>query len=414
MVERSDETSDRQGEHPSAARGYSVGHVVGGALGMTIGSVGAMSRFVRHRMPGKQRGRAIDAVHVPTPGVPADIEHHHDVNTPPEPGQVVIRCIDYEADHARSYPVDDLAAFLKSPQPEAPQVRWLNIDGLHPYVIHQLQCAYGFHPIAAEDVLHVPQRPTVEPYQDSLFVISRMLQLQGEVLVSEQISLFLIGRTVITFQEAPGDVFDPIRKRLAAPEAPIRRDDPSYLLYALLDAMVDHGFPILERYSDELENLENLVVDSPDPKLLHRIHQTRRELGMLRRVIWPMRQVVSRLSTEDFEGISHKARTYLRDVNEHAIQLVEIVETLREIAGSLTELHMSAVSNRMNQIMKVLTIMATLFIPVTFLAGVYGMNFEFMPELKWPYGYLFFWVVVIVLMAVLLGLFRRRGWIGEK
>ena len=187
-----------------------------------------------------------------------------------------------------------------------------------------------------------------------------------------------------------------------------------YLLYALLDAVVDHTFPILESYGDMLEELEAAVLDNPRPEIQQKIHRIKRELGMLRRVLWPLREVVNDLHRGDNDEIPDSVTPFLRDVYDHAVQVMEIVESYREQAGGLNDLYMSAISNRMNEIMKVLTIMASFFIPITFVAGVYGMNFEYIPELAWKYSYAGFWGVCISIVLGLLVFFWRRGWLGGK
>ncbi len=209
-------------------------------------------------------------------------------------------------------------------------------------------------------------------------------------------------------------MWEPIRQRLNLPTARLRAGGMSYLLYAMLDAIVDHSFPILEHYGDQLEALENVVIDSPTPQVLQQVHAIKRDLALLRRVLWPMRDVVDQLCRDEQSCMTRDVRPYMRDVYEHAVQVIDIVETYREMAGGLSDMYMSAVSNRMNEIMKVLTIMASFFIPITFIAGVYGMNFEHIPELAWPYSYLVFWGVCVAVVAGLLIYFWRKGWIGRR
>jgi magnesium transporter len=188
----------------------------------------------------------------------------------------------------------------------------------------------------------------------------------------------------------------------------------AYLLYTLLDAVVDHTFPLLESYGDLLEEMEVAVIDDPKPDIQRQIHRIKRELVVLRRVLWPLREVVNELHRDETERIPKEVKTFMRDVYDHAVQVMEIIETYREQAGGLNDLYMSAVSNRMNEIMKVLTIMASFFIPITFVAGVYGMNFEHIPELAWKYGYPTFWIVCLSVISGLLIFFRRKGWLGGK
>ncbi len=348
------------------------------------------------------------------PGSAAGIESMTGFDQPPSPDEVKIRWTDYGTGGLETREAGTLDELCASERPAWAQVRWINVDGLHPYVVNRLREVYGFHTLAAEDVMRTPQRPKLETFDDNLFIVARMLSLKDGALQQEQVSFFLFADTMITFQEAQGDVWDPIRARLQKPTARLRSMGPSYLLYALLDALVDHCFPILENYGELLEEMEVAVLDDPKPEVQRQIHRIKRELAVLRRVLWPLREVVNELQREETEEVAAPVKAFMRDVYDHAVQVMDILETYREQAGGLNDLYMSAVSNRMNEIMKVLTIMSALFIPITFVAGVYGMNFEHIPELSWKYSYAVFWALVITIVAGLLYFFKRRGWLGEK
>jgi magnesium transporter len=367
-----------------------------------------------------------------------------------------LTCIDYGADHVRSQEVTDPDEFLAHHRPDWCQVRWINVDGLSdPSIIRALALKYELHPLAIEDVVvHLSQRPKVEAYGNGracltsgglhaadppaaatpvsapplieglpenpvrarLFVICRMIELLEGHLHSEQISIFLGHKTVLTFQETRGDVWEPIRARIGTAGSRLRQNDASFLVYSLVDAIVDHCFPILEHYGDRLEDLEDLVLERPSRATIQDIHQVKRDLLLLRRAVWPMREVVHTLQREPHECMSDTTRTYLRDVYDHVVQVIDIIETYREIATGLTETYMSAMSHRLNEVMKVLTIIGTIFIPLTFLAGVYGMNFQHMPEIHGGYGYpwvypIGFWGVCAAIGGGLLWLFRRKGWL---
>jgi len=242
-----------------------------------------------------------------------------------------------------------------------------------------------------------------------VFVILRMMELHEGQLSTEQVSLFIGHRTVLTFQESPGDVWDPIRLQLRVQGSRLRSTDASFLAYSLIDAVVDQAFPILEHFGDRLELLEDMVLQHPSRESFQEIHRLKRELLLVRRAMWPMREVIQRLQRDAHECFSDVTRTYLRDAYDHAVQIIDIVETYREMATGLTETYMTAMSNRMNEIMKVLTILGTIFIPLTFLAGVYGMNFHHFPELEWKWGYAGFWVVCA--LTAMVTWFRRRGWL---
>ncbi len=342
------------------------------------------------------------------------IESLPDIDKPPAPGRVQFRCYDYSPDHHRVTEIDDLLAWLDQPRPDDAEVRWVNVDGLHPWVVNQFKNKYGFHTLAAEDVLHTPQRPKVEPFDNHLFVVLNMLTLRDGALATEQVSVFLFRDTLLTFQERQGDVWEPIRRRIEKEGSRQRKFSTSaYLLYALLDAIIDQCFPILEHYGDTLEEMEATIADNPTPQVLARLHGIKRELVMLRRLLWPTRELLGRLHEDEEEMLTPNARTFMRDVYDHAIQLVDIVETYREMAGGMTDLYLSSVSDRMNEIMKVLTIIGSLFIPITFLAGVYGMNFEHIPELGWKGAYPTFWIACGVVLTAMVTFFWRKGWIGR-
>jgi magnesium transporter len=229
----------------------------------------------------------------------------------------------------------------------------------------------------------------------------------------EQVSLFLGHNTVLTFQQRPGDIWDPIRQRIDTEGSRLRNQDASFLVYALLDAVIDHCFPILEHFSERLEDLELKILEEKDKDTIKKIYRIKRELIMVNRHIWPMREVLRQLQHDEVtsELMSDMSLTYMRDVYDHAVQIIEIVETYRDLASGLADMHMTVVSNRMNEVMKVLTIFASIFIPITFIAGVYGMNFENIPELHYKYGYYIFWAMIITLSGGMLGWFKHKKWL---
>jgi magnesium transporter len=352
------------------------------------------------------------------PGSPAGIEPHELTAVPGKPVSVRITCIDYSPEQALFTEVQDLPGFISRHRPEWSTVRWINVDGLGDLgVVRALAEKYRLHPLAVEDVLHIPQRPKVQAYEEDgsyqarLFVVFRELELREGQLHSEQASIFVGHRTVLTFQETPGDVWDPVRQRIRTHGSALRRNDASFLAYSLIDAIVDEAFPILELFGDRLEELEDTVLQRPSPDVIQEIHRIKRELLLVRRAMWPMREVLSKMQREPHECFSEVTRTYVRDVYDHAVQAIDIVETYRELATGLTETYMTAMSNRMNEIMKVLTIIGTIFIPLTFLAGVYGMNFRHFPELEYPHAYPVFWVICLATAGAMIGWFRRRGWL---
>lgn len=353
-------------------------------------------------------------------GAPPGLDPTQLAQMPSTPVGVLVTCIDYSPDSVLVEEVRDIAEFVGRHRPEWSAVRWINVDGLSDLsVLRALAEKYGLHPLAIEDVLHVPQRPKAQafseegPHQARLFIVLKMMMMLREgQLHTEQVSLFVGHRTVLTFQEeALGDAWETIRLRLRTPGSQLRRHDASFLAYSLLDAVVDEAFPILEHYGDRLEEIEDRVLSSPSPDTIREIHGIKRDLLLLRRAMWPTREVIQTMRREPHECFSDVTRTYLNDVYDHAVQIIDIVETYREIASGLTETYMSALSNRMGEVMKVLTLIGTIFIPLTFLAGVYGMNFRHLPELEWPHGYAMFWGVSLVGAAAMVLWFRRRGWL---
>ena len=354
----------------------------------------------------------------PLPGASPGL-HAHDLEkleAGPEP--VEVTCIDYCPEWVKRHTVDDMAHFIAEHRPAGTQVRWINVGGLSDIdAIKQLATKYGLHPLAVEDMLNIPQRAKVEPYvasgehQAELFVVAQMIKHKDSTVSSEQVSIFLGPGTVLTFQQHPGDVWDPIRDRINREGSRLRTNDPSYLVYALLDAIVDHCFPILEFYSVRLEEIEQQVIEGADPSVVHDIYTIKRELLLLGRQIWSMREMINALQREEHECLSDVTRVYLRDVYDHAIQLLDMLETYRELAGGLADTHMTIAGNRMNEVMKVLTIFATIFIPTTFVAGVYGMNFDSLPELHWRWAYPTFWLICLTIAGGMLLWFRRKRWL---
>ena len=347
------------------------------------------------------------------PGDRPGVDHLAEAGAPPESGHVSITCTDYGPELHEAFGVDDLDAFLEQARPSACAVRWIDVKGLHAHTIQRLQQAYSIHALAAEDVLHTTQRPKVETYEDHLFIVVQMLLQETDKPVVEQVSMIVLEDTLITFHEHVGDVWDRVRERIATGGSRLRNHGVGFLVYALLDAIVDHYFPVLEHYGDRFDELEARVLERPTNAELQALYQAKQELILLRRVIWPMRQALDELQRTERALIDEKTRTFLRDVQDHAFRVMDIVEAYRETSSSLTNLYMSSVANRMNEVMKVLTIMASLFIPITFLAGVYGMNFEHIPELAWPWAYPVFWALCIATTVGLLLFFRHKGWIGR-
>jgi len=293
-------------------------------------------------------------------------------------------------------------------------VVWLNICGLHDIgVFERLGKFYDIDPLILEDVLNTDHRPKADLLEDSGFILVKMIRLTGEgrSIDAEQLSVILKQNLVITFQERPGDLFDPIRERLKNPRTRLRRRKADYLTYALIDVVVDYYFVVLEAIGEKLEDLEAEVIGRPDTVLLERIHAVRGDLIFMRKSIWPMREVISTLMRDESPLFEPTTEPFLRDLYDHTIQAAETLESYRDLISSLRDIYLSSVSNSMNEVMKVLTIIATIFIPLTFIAGIYGMNFEYMPELKWHWSYPLVWIVMIAVVAGMVCYFRRKKWL---
>jgi magnesium transporter len=297
-------------------------------------------------------------------------------------------------------------------------VLWLNVEGLSDVsVLEKLGKHFGLHPLCLEDVINVPQRPKLEGYDDYDFLIFRMAMLQAELGDTEQVSLFLGPTYVLTFQERPGDVFEPVRQRLRQKRGKIRYCGADYLAYALLDAAIDGFFPLLEAIGDRLSTLEEAVLSTPTPQTLEQIYLVRRALTSLRRALWPAREAVHAMARGESKLVTEQTSLFLRDCYDHVLQVLDVLESYRDLASGLMDTYLSSQSYRMNEVMKVLTIIATLFIPLTFVAGIYGMNFDpgtspwNMPELHWYWGYPFSLALMAGLAVLLLAFFRRKGWL---
>ncbi|MEX1257718.1 MAG: magnesium/cobalt transporter CorA [Gemmatimonadota bacterium] len=298
--------------------------------------------------------------------------------------------------------------------PDGAGVLWVNVEGLHDVaILEKIGVRMGFHPLITEDIAHVGQRPKVEEYDDHLFVVLHMLRIQEEPfqITDEQVS-FVIGKgCLFSFQESPGDVFEVVRERIRSARGQLRARGSDYLAYALMDAVVDNYFQIIERLGERAEKLEAEVVDEPSPDTMYRVHQLKRELLVLWRSVWPLREMLGNFLRVESDLLTDTTKLYLRDVYDHSVRLMDTAEVLRDITTGMRDLYLSDMSRRQNEVMKVLTVMASIFIPLTFVVGIYGMNFEYMPELdvRWAYP-----AVLAGMFAVGLGMlwyFRRRGWL---
>lgn len=291
---------------------------------------------------------------------------------------------------------------------------WININGLnHTDAIENLCNHYKIHPLSIADIVHVGQRPKLDEHPDYIFVLLKMLHYDSEgALMNEQVSFILGNNFLLTFQEAEGDVFQGVRERLKVEQSRIRSLGQDYLLYALIDAIVDNYYLVIETLGNKVEAIEDVLFKGEtDDEVTLQIQELKREVLRVRRSVFPMREVINRLEKSEHAFISKNTNAYYRDVYEHIIQIVENIDINREMIWGLMDMHMTAISNKMNQVMKVLTIIATIFIPLTFIAGIYGMNFEYMPELQYKNAYFILWAVMILVFLGMIYFFRRKKWL---
>jgi magnesium transporter len=350
---------------------------------------------------------------------PGDTPGTLDIN--PNAPHPVIVLIDYNSEQA-------IRQELATPEECIPyldsySVSWIDVKGLGSEdVLQRLGKVFGLHPLMLEDIVNVPQRPKVEEYNNQLLIITRMVTLHEdqETFENEQVSLILGKNYLLTVQEEPKyDCFGPIRERIRTAKGTICQHKADYLAYAIIDSIIDGFFPVLEAYGEQLEELENEVVENPSRQTLEKIHDMRRQLLNLRRAIWPQRDAINALIRDGYDLISDEVRVYLRDCYDHIIQVLDMVETYRELAGSLMDVYLSSVGNKMNEIMKFLTVVSSIFIPLTFIAGVYGMNFDpnrsplNMPELTWYWGYPLCVLLMVGIAIGLINFFWRRGWFQD-
>jgi magnesium transporter len=323
-----------------------------------------------------------------------------------------ISVVDYDESTVDEYEVEDIQRQCVTLK-EKPTVTWINVDGLHETEkLKALGDCFGLHPLVLEDILNTDQRPKMEDYGDYLYLVFKMIHCKAEssVVLQEQISLILGDTFVISFQEQEEKVFEPVRERIRSGKGLMRKMGPDYLVYALLDVTVDNYFFVLEKLGENIEVLADRVLKIPEPKTLGEIQISKREMLFVHRWIWPLREAISALSKRDSKLVKESTGIYLRDVYDHTLQIMDAVDLYREMLSETLDLYVSTVSNKLNQVMTVLTIIATIFIPLTFLAGVYGMNFKYMPELEWRGGYPLIWAVMIGVGVSMLIAFKRKKW----
>ncbi len=327
-------------------------------------------------------------------------------------GKVKITIIDYDESHFEEKEARNVEECFRFR--DKPTVTWINVDGVHQMeIIEKIGGHFNIHPLVLEDIVTTSQRPKMEDFVDYIFVTLKMLRYSvGEMETkAEQVSIILGSHFVISFQENEGDVFDSIRDRIRANKGRIRKMGADYLAYSLMDAIVDNYFTILEKLGEVIEGMEEELVVNPKPETLQAIHHLKREMIFLRKSVWPLREVINRLERWESPLIKKSTSIYLRDVYDHTIQVIDSIETSRDVLSGMLDIYLSSVSNRMNEVMKVLTIIATIFIPLTLISSIYGMNFRFMPELEMSLGYPIVLLIMLCIGVLMIFYFRKKRWL---
>jgi magnesium transporter len=295
----------------------------------------------------------------------------------------------------------------------SPDITWVNVYGLNVQDIVEIGTHMGFHPLIQEDIVNTLQRPKVDEYEDHVFFVLKMITYdeESEEVEIEQVSIILGDRYIVSFQEREGDCFEAIRQRIRENKGIVRKMGADYLAYSLIDMVVDGYFTVLEKIGDRVEDIEDELVVNPRIETLHDIYNMKRKMIAIRKSVWPLREVINRLDKLGSRMFKENTGVYVRDVYDHTIQVIDAIETYRDLLSGMLDIYLSSISNKMNQIMQVLTIIGTIFIPLTFLAGIYGMNFRYMPELEWRNAYPALLFIMITVTAVMILFFKRRKWL---
>lgn len=294
------------------------------------------------------------------------------------------------------------------------KITWVSVEGLHDTkIIGKIGESFDIHPLVLEDILNTNQRPKLDDFEKYLYVVLKMLFFDPKEnkVKSEQVSLILGKNFVVSFEESKKDIFETIKTRIRTGKGRVRKFEADYLAYALLDVVIDNYFSILEKIGERIEDLEEDLMSNPKNEVLQGLYELKREMIYLRKSVWPLREVLSKLERKESALFKKKTEIYLKDLYDHTVQIIDTIETYRDMTSGMLDLYLSSVSNKMNEVMKVLTIISTIFIPLTFIAGIYGMNFEFMPELTWEYGYFIVLGIMLLISAGMLYFFRRKKWI---
>ncbi len=327
--------------------------------------------------------------------------------------EVKITILEYDEMHFREQEAETIEECFPLKDKSRSTVAWINIDGIHRSdILGKLGECFGLHPLIVEDIMNTDQRPKIEDFEEYSYIALKMLQFSGKAgeVISEQVSLVLGSNFVISFQEKEVDIFRVIRDRIRTNKGRIRKLSADYLAYCLLDAIVDNYFVIMEALGEKIESLEDELVSNPTPKVLRILYTLKRNMILLRRSVWPLREVIGGLERGESSQIKESTRIYLKDIYDHTIHIIDTLETFREMVAGMLEIYLSSISNRLNAVIKVLTMLATIFMPLTFIAGIYGMNFKYMPELEWRWGYPLSLLIMTAVGIVMVFYFKKKKW----
>lgn len=325
---------------------------------------------------------------------------------------IIVTLIEYDENHFEESTIESVEEYM--PFNEKPGIKWLDVDSVNQIeLIESFGNQFGIHPLTLADIVNTKHRPKMEDYGEYIYIVLKMIEYDEKTksLLVEQVSVVFGKNFVITFQEHEGDLFDPIRERLRKGVGKIRNYGADYLAYSLMDTIIDNYFVILEKVGEDIEDIEEELLNAPTQDTLREIHDLKREMIFLRRSVWPLREITGLMQRGETKLINDSTQIYLKDIYDHTIQVIDSIEAARDMLSSMMDVYLSSVSNKMNSIMKVLTIIATIFMPLTFIAGVYGMNFENMPELKWSWGYPGVLILMFIISIAMLFFFWRKKWL---
>jgi len=325
--------------------------------------------------------------------------------------KVKIKLIDYGVTEYTEKDIENIEQCF--PYKDDHTITWINIDGIHETdIMEKLGDCFGFHPLILEDILNTQQRPKIEDFNDYIYFVLKMIDYsyKTNTISLEQVSIILGKNYVISLQEKPLEIYEPIRSRIKNDKSKIRNTGSDYLVYLLIDSIIDNYFSVLEKIGEKIEHVENKLVSSPTQKTLKTIYNLKRNMLYMRKSTWPLREIISRLERGEISLINDSTRIYIRDIYDHIIQVIDTIETFRDMLSGMVDIYLSSMSHRLNEVMKILTIISTIFIPITFIASIYGMNFRFMPEISWKWSYLVVWAIILFIIVYMVIYFKRKKW----